>query len=212
MDPQIRPYRPGDLEDLYRICLLTADNGGDATALFSDPKLPGHLFAAPYGVFQPSLAFIAEDQDGAAGYIVAALDTQEYEKTLERSWWPALRERYPDPPGEAGQWTKEQLFMHLIHHRWDTPDELNGPYPSHMHIDLLPRLQGQGLGRRLIGTLAAALREQGSPGLHLHVSPENKRARVFYDRVGFTARPDQDVSLYTMDLRRPAAADGPDRR
>ena len=58
-------------------------------------------------------------------------------------------------------------------------------YPAHMHIDLLPRLQGQGLGRALIETLADALRERGVPGLHLGVSTENPGAIAFYHRVGF---------------------------
>lgn len=205
---RVRPYRPDDLDELYRICLLTADSGQDATALFSDPQLPGQLFAAPYGVFQPSLVFMAEDRDGAAGYIVGALDSQEFEKTLERSWFPPLRERYPDPPGEEGQWTKEQLFAHLIHHRYGTPDELAGPYPSHLHINLLPRLQGHGLGRRLIETLAGALRDQGSAGLHLHVSLANEQAAEFYAHVGFTERPAGDVRLFTMDLRGPAGTGG----
>ena len=37
-------------------------------------------------------------------------------------------------------------------------------YPAHLHIDLLPELQGQGWGRRLIDTLVAALRERGVRG------------------------------------------------
>jgi ribosomal protein S18 acetylase RimI-like enzyme len=209
-EPRIRAYRPDDLDDLYRICLLTADSGQDATALFSDPQLPGQLFAAPYGVFQPSLVFMAEDQEGAAGYIVAALDSQEFERTLEKSWWPALRERYPDPPGDAGQLTKEQFFAYLIHHRWPTPDELAGPYPSHLHINLLPRLQGHGMGRRLIETLAGALREQGSPGVHLHVGVANQRAVKFYAHVGFTAveTGETGVQLFVMDLRGTAGTGG----
>jgi ribosomal protein S18 acetylase RimI-like enzyme len=196
----IRPYRPGDLEDLYRICLLTADSGQDATRLYSDPQLPGQIFAAPYGVFQPSLAFIAEDEAGAAGYIVGALDSQEFEKTLERHWWPALRERYPDPPGESGQWTREQFLANAIHHPWLISGELAGPYPSHLHINLLPRLQGQGLGRQLIETLAGALRDQGSPGLHLHVAPTNQRAAQFYAHLGFTGQPATGTNLFTMNL------------
>src|SRR6516225_9035589 len=47
----IRPYRPGDLDALYEICLLTGDGGQDATSLFADPMLLGHFFAAPYGLF-----------------------------------------------------------------------------------------------------------------------------------------------------------------
>jgi hypothetical protein len=72
---QIRPYRPADLGALYQICLLTGDDGQDATSLFRDPQLLGHCFAAPYGLFEPSLAFVAEDADGVGGYILGALDT-----------------------------------------------------------------------------------------------------------------------------------------
>jgi hypothetical protein len=58
---RVRPVRPGDLEDLYRVCLLTADFGEDATRFYSDPKLVGRLYVAPYAIFEPSLAFVAED-------------------------------------------------------------------------------------------------------------------------------------------------------
>jgi GNAT superfamily N-acetyltransferase len=201
MDSRIRPYRPGDLDDLYRICLLTADSGGDATPLYSDPQLPGHIWAAPYGVLEPSLTFIAEDSDGhAAGYIVGARDSQDFERRLERDWWPKLRGRYPLPPDDLPRedWTREQFAASFIAHPMATPDDLEERYPSHLHINLLPPLQGHGTGRRLIDTLAAALREQGSPGLHLHVGPTNHRARAFYGHIGFTQL---DPMLFAMDLR-----------
>jgi ribosomal protein S18 acetylase RimI-like enzyme len=70
-----------------------------------------------------------------------------------------------------------------------------------MHIDLLPRLQGRGLGRRLISTLTGALRDQGSRGLHLHVNLGNQRAAEFYRHVGFTELPVTGVRLFVMDLR-----------
>lgn len=58
-------------------------------------------------------------------------------------------------------------------------------YPVHLHIDLLPTLQRRGLGRPLIYTLIAALRERGVRGLHLTMDPANTDARASYDRVGF---------------------------
>ena len=81
----VRPYRPSDLDALYQICLLTGDDGQDATPLFSDPRLLGHFFAAPYGLFEPALAFVAEDTAGVGGYILSALDTQAF-----RNDWNAL--------------------------------------------------------------------------------------------------------------------------
>jgi ribosomal protein S18 acetylase RimI-like enzyme len=206
----IRPYRPGDLDALYRICLLTGDDGKDGTSLYQDPRLVGHFFAAPYGLFEPSLAFIAEDAKGAGGYVVGALDTQAFEERLEAKWWPDLRARYPGPPPglPSAEWTPDQYVAHMIHHPWRIPGQLAARYPSHLHINLLPRLQGGGYGRQLTETLLAALRDQGSRGVHLHVSRGNRRAASFYRHLGFTELhggaaelPAPGVRLFAMDLR-----------
>lgn len=200
---RIRPYRPADLDALYRICLLTGDSGQDATTLYDDPQLLGHYFAAPYGLFEPSLAFVAEDTAGVGGYIVGALDSQAFEKRLESKWWPRLRTRYPDPPPglSSQQWTPGQRVAHAIHHPWRTPDDLAARYPSHLHINLLPRLQGRGYGRQLTTTLTAALRDHGSRGVHLYVTAGNRRAAHFYRHIGFTELPATGFHLFGMDLR-----------
>jgi GNAT superfamily N-acetyltransferase len=199
---RVRRYHPADIDALYQICLLTGDRGQDATSLYRDPRLLGHCFAAPYGLFEPSVAFVAEDISGVAGYVVGALDSQAFEKRLENNWWPRLRSRYPEPPAEvpAQQWTPDQQLAHFIHHPGRTPDELAARYPSHLHIDLLPRLQARGYGRQLIQTLTTALRDQGSSGVHLHLSPGNERAASFYRHIGFTQLLATDSHLFVMDL------------
>ena len=188
---RIRGYQPGDLADLYRICLLTADSGRDATALYTDPRLPGEIYAAPYGVFEPGLAFVAEDDEGVGGYVLGALDTAAFEERLERDWWPATRLAHPEPSPEvaAGLTPIAGYALHDIHHPWTTPVKLNRRYPSHLHIDLRPRLQGQGLGRKLIAALLEQLARQGSRGLHLKVGRDNKRAVAFYRHLGFAEYP-----------------------
>ncbi len=199
----MRPVQPGDMDDLYRICLLTADAGQDATRLYGDPKLPGHIWAAPYALFEPSLAFVAEDSQGVGGYVLAALDTAAFEQRLEQEWWPGLRARYPEPSAEMaadGVSGAERQAVHIIHHPWRSHRDLVQGYPSHMHIDLLPRMQGRGTGRQLIQTLSDALRAQRSRGLHLFVGDRNKRARGFYGHVGFTELPAVDVHIFVLDF------------
>lgn len=198
----IRPYRPGDLDALYRICLLTGDEGQDATSLFHDPKLLGHFFAAPYGLLEPSLAFVAEDSEGVGGYIVGALDTRAFEALLELKWWPDLRTRYLDPPPcpPSQRWTRDQQVAHMIHHPWRIPDELAARYPSHLHINLLPRLQASGHGSQLTRTLIGALLDQGSLGVHLHVPRGNRRAAGYYRHIGFTELPATDAELPAPNL------------
>ena len=149
-----------------------------------------------------SLAFVAEDRAGVGGYIVAALDSRAFGQRLESDWWPALRTSYPEPtPGVAEQLSlPERRALGNIHHPWDRHDALSGHYPSHLHIDLLPRLQGRGLGRQLIATLTSALRHQGSPGVHLLAGRANQRAAGFYRHVGFTELPATDVYTFAMEL------------
>jgi ribosomal protein S18 acetylase RimI-like enzyme len=202
---RIRPFRAEDLDALYRVCLLTADNGGDATGLYADPRLPGLLHAAPYGLFAPDLAFVAEDGEGVGGYVIGARDSRAFEDRLELEWWPPLRAKYPEPPPQIpeDQWTRDQRQASRIHHPWRVSDEVYRSYPSHLHINLVSRLQSGGWGRRLIGTQLDALRQQGSPGVHLFVHPENIRARGFYAHLGFTEFPDGDnPGPFVMDLGR----------
>jgi ribosomal protein S18 acetylase RimI-like enzyme len=62
-------------------------------------------------------------------------------------------------------------------------------FPAHLHIDLLPELQGQGFGRQLMRTVLAELHRRGIPGVHLGVSPTNLPARAFYRKIGFRPLP-----------------------
>ncbi|PYE54158.1 GNAT family N-acetyltransferase [Deinococcus yavapaiensis] len=182
---RIRPYRPGDLDALYDICLLTGDSGQDASGLYEDPKLLGHVYAAAYGIFQPEFAFVVDDELGVAGYVIGALDSRAFEATLEREWWPNLREQYPRPTKPKEDWTPDDRIINLLYGRSAGDEALLDAYPSHLHIDLLPRAQGGGNGRKLMHTLFDALARAGSPGVHLGVGARNTRAVGFYEHIGF---------------------------
>ena len=198
--PRLRPYRAGDHDAVYDICLRTGAAGEDATHLLRDPTLQGHLYAGPYLALAPELAFVVEDGDGVAGYILGAADTAAFEDRLEREWWPALRRRYPAYRTDGGA-VLDDLLIALMHSPARTRPELVAAYPSHLHIDLLPRLQGQGWGRRLIDTLVERLRAAGSPGLHLGVATANTKAQAFYRVIGFTELDDDGFTVtFAMPL------------
>ncbi|HEY8950281.1 MAG TPA: GNAT family N-acetyltransferase [Rhizomicrobium sp.] len=180
--PQIRPMRREDRDAVYEICLKTGDAGQDATALYRDPELLGHLYAGSYAALEPESGFILEDEDGAGGYILGAFDTYAFEKRLEEEWWPSLRARYSDADALP---EPDRHLVQSIHKPWRTPRRITGPYPSHLHIDLLPRFQGKGWGRRMMDHWLAVMRERGSTGAHLGVGMRNERAVKFYLRYGF---------------------------
>lgn len=181
----VRPFCAEDLDALYRIALATGDAGADAAGMYRDPQMVGHIWAAPYAILQPGAAFVAEDEAGVAGYIVGATDTRAFEALAEARWWPALRVRYPDPMGKPpADLTPDERLAWLIHHPWRAPDRIVEPFPAHLHINLLPRLQGQGVGRRLLDRWLETARAAGARGVHLGVNAANARAIRFYRAYG----------------------------
>jgi ribosomal protein S18 acetylase RimI-like enzyme len=181
-DYAIRRARPDDRAALSDICLRTADSGGDATALYSDPAYPGLIWAEPYLEFDPEFAFVLEADGVVVGYVIAAHDTGEFEAQLAANWWPALRQKYEDREPDA---LHDRRVLSLIAEPPQTPVERLTDYPAHLHIDLLPQAQGQGWGRKLIETLLAALKDADVRGVHLGVGATNTNALGFYERLGF---------------------------
>jgi ribosomal protein S18 acetylase RimI-like enzyme len=185
--PRLRPFRSGDETALAEVCLRTADAGEDATGVLDDDGLWAELFVLPYVARHPDLAVVAEtDDDRVAGYIVGTPDTDAFEKWFRAEWWPRFAERWPAPATEA---TRQDGLLGYAYARGGIAVPWAGEYRAHLHIDLLPELQGQGVGRQLIRRFVDALRRRGVPGLHLVATADNAGALAFYPRVGFTALP-----------------------
>jgi ribosomal protein S18 acetylase RimI-like enzyme len=151
--------------------------------------------------------FVVEDTNGVGGYIVGAADTHEFEARLEAEWWPALRRLYGDPSDTPrSDWSRDQLISYKIHHPDRTADEIVEPFPSHLHINLLPHLRGGRVGRRLMARWLATVGELGSHGAHLAVGAANRRAIRFYRACGFYelerhSRPASAAIWFAIDLR-----------
>lgn len=181
-----RPSRPGDEPGAYYVCLKTGDHGRDGEPFYrEDPDALGRLFVGPYLAFEPDLARILEDAEGICGYALGAFDSREFYARYEREWRPSLCARFPAPTGDPATWTRVQQVYDGYHHPDYFCPEPYDRYPSHLHIDLLERVQGRGYGRRLLEAVMDRLRERGSPGAHLGVSLRNQRALGFYERLGF---------------------------
>ncbi|GAB2517770.1 GNAT family N-acetyltransferase [Paramicrobacterium agarici] len=178
----IRPYRPSDLDDVYDICLRTGDSGADATDKFSRDTLLADIYAAPYVRRDPGLVWVVDDGRRAIGYIIATDDTRAFTRWFSEQWWPALADRYAPAPNEKPG--ERELIASAANPERMLIDDVDA-YPAHLHIDLLPETQGQGLGRRLVETLVTELKRRGVAGLHLTAGAANAGAIAFYERVGF---------------------------
>lgn len=183
----LRPATIDDLPAMYHVCLKTGDHGRDAEAFYAgDPDALGRIYVGPYVTFEPDLSFALEDDGGVCGYVLAARDSHAFYRRYDADWRPGLCRQFPAPTGDAGGWTPLEQVYHAYHNPDYFCPEPYAAYPSHLHIDLLPRAQGRGHGRRMIRHVTRALVERGSPGVHLGVSVLNAGGLAFYQRLGFS--------------------------
>ena len=177
----IRPYGDADLEAVRDICVRTAHAGGDARPLYPDPSIFPTAFADPYVAFEPELAFVVDNGERAVGYIIGTVDTAAFVKRYRGEWLPSVADRWPLTDGT----TRTDHLVRLLH----DPERMLRPelddYPAHLHIDLLPEVQGRGLGRALMTRFLGVLAARGVGAVHLGMAPTNVKARAFYDRLGF---------------------------
>ena len=175
-----RPTRVDDLPAVYRICDQLGMTAGQSPRT---PELLGHVYAGPYVVGPGTRSVVVLDDEGIAGYLLCALDTDAFEEWREAEWWPGLRADYPLESVRRSP--ADQEVVELIHTPPVAAPGIVARYPAHLHIDLLPRIQRRGVGRRLISELIEELHRRGIPGLHLDVGSDNGGAIALYRSLGF---------------------------
>lgn len=189
----LRQATADDHPALMDICLKTGDAGADASMRENDPQLLGLIYAVPYQVFEPALAFLVEGPSGPCGYVLGARDTRAFNERLANEWYPDLQARVRDPGDDQSMWQGSDWARHLIHHPdLSVPPGLN-PYPSHAHIDLLPIARGRRIAGRAMAFMQRSLSSAGSDGLFVEVDPRNTNARGFYAAVGFERLEDRSL-------------------
>lgn len=177
----VRPYLPADHTDVLDVCVRTGNGGADATGIYDEDRLLPMVYADPYLQREPELAFVIDNGDRVLGYILGTADTAGFVDWYGRVWVPHCQTAIGDATTVS---TRNLLTAHHNPDRMMHP-ELSG-YPAHLHIDLLPQTQGNGLGRALMEVFLDALRAGGVPAVHLAMSADNERAGHFYRRLGFT--------------------------
>lgn len=179
----IRNAQPSDEMAILDICVRTSDSGQDGSRHYTDPRLPGFLWALPYVRFCPKNAFVLTNRGVVMGYCVATPDTTAYEDWLEAAWWPSLKEELRDFSARTEEDEKVLAHIQTVSR---TPIHVTRPYPSHLHINLLPEIQNGGHGSSLLRHQLNSLTKSGVEGVHLGVNQHNEKVAAFYSKFGFT--------------------------
>lgn len=164
----IRRIRESDREQLKKICIAQASARAREDPLYAQFTLA--MYCEPYADMLDGFV-LADDSDLAVGYIFGALTREKHREALQH-YIPLMEELGE----EYSQRVRGECQMY---------DAFQKEYPSHLHIDILEEYTGQGYGTKLMNALLAYLKEQGSKGVMLGVSPHNLRGIHFYQHCGF---------------------------
>ncbi len=185
----IRRMRKSDMADVEYVCRMTA---GPVCA--AEP-IPGNRIAKMFSTYYvrecwETCFVIANEEDRAVGYILCEPDFKRYAKIYRRVDAPHIFTL------KKADGIKAWFFP--------VPYEFFGiKYPAHLHIDILPEYQNQGLGSRLMNTLLNELKSRNVKGLMLMASPENHGAIRFYKRIGFkTLISKWGTELMVLDMKK----------
>ncbi|XP_030562779.1 protein O-GlcNAcase [Drosophila novamexicana] len=199
----LRPYHNSDEPQVNKICTRTylqwqSEPDGDEILLpaplgdiVADALVGAHL------TIHPELCLVAYDQsDAIVGYVCAAPDINIFHRNTEVCWLTELREKYPkallETVADGNNSKSHKLSVRFIEdfHRDEEllcPTEVCGTFPAVISAAILREAEqhDNGIAKRLLTVLLAALRANGCFGVHVCVPEQDKEQMNFYTKIGF---------------------------
>ena len=179
---EVRAFEPADLDACYAISLATGLAGGNASHLYRDPRMMGHISVAAGALLEPDLTLVVRAdrhrrlrrrharhhrvRTGARTGLVAVA-ARAVCRSLQHpsaSWTARPAPGVHDPSSGTN------------------PASGRGGISGHLHMNLLP----PAASRRRIEAAGEWLARAGSPAVHVGVNRANKRAALFWASRGFT--------------------------
>ncbi len=186
----IRPCKPDDIAGVSEVCCRCGFGGEEIgrSWRFRDRRLFAMLFSRYYVHYEPETCFVAvpsQKPERVVGYVLGCPDTERYEKTFARAMVPRIAARVLFVTWWRYPATLRELLRWQTGNPWKEANPAGEAYPAHLHIDLLPEYQRQGIGGRLLETLEARFLELGLPGIHLVTSNHHTKSLPFYEKHGY---------------------------
>ena len=178
----IRKLQKKDEKALIDICYVTGDLF--LKKIFPDPYLFGLFWCLYYIWFETKNCFVAVDieKDKVVGYIFSSLNTLKQEENFKQKIEPLIKNRIKELRMKS---VRAHLIAYFIIHKLKSKrrQDFLQKYPAHLHIDILPDYQRQGIGSLLMKTLENHFKKQGIPGYHLEVGRKNRLGISFYKKL-----------------------------
>ena len=211
MSISIRTYQPMDEPAIIEITFKTGLVGEDLTGrgYCDDARLWYLIFIGYYASYEPENFFVAAESetDKVVGFICGTPDTRMQEVHFRKKMVPRIGLRFFGYTSWRYPHTFKTVFG-LLRYYISNPenagnDHIIKQYPAHLHINLLPDFQSQGMGTRLMKHFEAHMMGLGVQGIHLGTTNKNHKAVPFYHKMGFEIVRESEIMPHPLfdDLR-----------
>jgi len=185
----VRPYGAADRPAVRRICHATGYMGESAAWYWRDAESFADLFTGYYTDEEPGSALVCEADGEVSGYLLGCADTSVATDPARAFGRSVVRRGLLVRPGTAPfVWRSIGDAVVAGARRRPLPPSsvVDARWPAHLHIDLLPRARGRGVGAVLVRRWLDVLRTRSVAGCHLQTVAENGPAVGFFEAMGFT--------------------------
>jgi len=192
----IRSYRAQDYQGVRDVCCATGFLGEPISQVFSDKEVVADLFTKYYTDIEPESAFVIENQGKIVGYVLGCRDS----KKLRRYFLTKLLPRII--PRLIWHYFVQYNRQERRRVRRVTFDGMRGslrssPRSAHLHINLMKKCRGRGVGKLLINKFFQYMREQGIERIHGGVwSFDDRKTQHLYRKLGFEIRACQQSDIF----------------
>ncbi|KAJ3642974.1 hypothetical protein Zmor_025718 [Zophobas morio] len=184
----VRPYLPEDEQMVYNVCSRTCKDGLEDPHPYPEElkNLQSDRIVGAYLTLHPEFCFVVEDDAGIVGFACASPDYKKFRVKMELAWVPEMCEKYPLSLKNDKDLSK--FAQDTISHFHGFKDEIyvsSPTHPSSMICSILPSVLDQSVSKRLVTCLLAALRANGSFGVHVVMNSTDSYTHAFYGKLGF---------------------------
>ncbi|MDI9541216.1 MAG: GNAT family N-acetyltransferase [Bacillota bacterium] len=170
MKIEIIPFNDKYLNDIRAINVSVSSNPDKP---YKEKVLSQHLYIDYYTEFSKENCFIAKnlENNDIVGYIIAEVDFNRFQNHMLTYYLPQAKAIRKD----FEQKVKEEVNSYA---------PFINQYDAHLHMDVKPGYQHQGIGTMMLKHLLNHLKNKGCKGVMLSVSKRNINANNFYEKNG----------------------------
>ncbi|NHJ49353.1 MAG: GNAT family N-acetyltransferase [Asgard group archaeon] len=177
----IRKLQKQDEPSIIDICFITGDEL--LKKILPDPYLFSLLWCLYYVWYEIENVFVAENSKTKkiVGYILNTFNTKQQEADYKKKMSSHIKDKIKELKIKSPR-TRITVSFILNRPTSRKRKKILEHYPAHLHINVLPDFQRQGIGHMLMQALEAHLKENNVKGYHLEVGTKNKQGINFYKK------------------------------